>query len=116
MQLTIDLPDNLAASLNANRENLDRILEAGLRDYSADVSAGYHSLAEVLRFLASLPSPQEILDLRPSTELSDRISNFLVKNRENRLTNEDEKFWESYEFVEHIVRIAKKAALAKVER
>ncbi len=116
MQLTIDLPDNLAASVRANRQNLDRIFEAGLRDLQADSSTGYHGLADVLRFLASLPSPAEILELRPSIELSARISEVLEKNKNNALSEADEKFWESYEFIEHLVRRAKTAALAKIEQ
>jgi hypothetical protein len=116
MQLTIDLPNYLAASVNANRENLDRIFEAGLLDQRARSSAGYKGLMDVLRFLVSLPSPDEILALRPSKELSIKISEVAERSKNNEMTPADEKFWESYELIEHLVRQAKKAALRKIEQ
>lgn len=116
MELTIDLPENLAVRLNSNRGNLSRIVEAGLREVQANESTGYNSLSDVLEFLASLPAPKEILDLRPSKELENRVGEVLKKNREEGLDESDERFWASYEFIEHIVRIAKAAAKAKLRK
>ena len=114
MQLTIDLPDTLAARVRLNRKNLDRIFEAGLQEQQANASTGYQGLADVLRFLASLPTPAEILELRPSKKLSARISEVLEKSKTDTMNEADERFWESYEFIEHLVRLAKTAALAKI--
>lgn len=114
MQVTIDLPDNLAAGVQANRQNMDTIIEEGLRMLQARSTDEYRGLSDVLRFLASLPSPAEILELRPSPELSARISEVLENSRNSRMSQADERFWESYEFTEHLVRLAKKAASAKI--
>ena len=116
MELTIDLPENLAVRLNSNRRNLSRIVEAGLREVQANESTGYKSLSDVLEFLASLPTPNAILDLRPSEEHEDRIGEVLRKNREEGLDEADERFWASYEFIEHIVRMAKAAAKSKLKK
>lgn len=114
MQLTIDLPENLAVSLNSNRRDLDAIIEEGLRMVRARSTAGYRDLSDVLEFLATLPEPEEILELRPTPELHDRIENLLEKNRNEGLNEADERFWASYEFIEHLVQRAKKAARAKL--
>lgn len=114
MQLTIDLPDNLAISLNSNKQNLPQIFEVGLREFQASSSTGYKSIADVLEFFAGLPSPKEILDLRPSEDLQAKISELLEKNRNEGLNETEENLWASYEFIEHLVRIAKTNALAQL--
>ncbi len=113
MQLTIEVPDYMATRLTTNRNNLDRIFAAGLRAESADSTVGYQDLSQVLDFLAGLPAPEEILKLHASPELQERLEELLEKNRNEGLNEQDEHFWASYEFTEHIVRKAKSAALAK---
>lgn len=115
MQLTIDLPENLAATLDLKRDKLDRIFEAGLRAESADSAAGYAGLYQVLDFLASLPAPKEILELHASPELQTRLEELLEKNRNEGLDEADKEFWASYEITEHLVRKAKTAASRKSE-
>ncbi len=61
----------------------------------------------MLQTLALLPSPEEVLALRPATALQERIEELLEKNRTGGLTSEDEKEWARYEYVECIIRLAK---------
>lgn len=57
-------------------------------------------------------SPEEILALRPSPELAQRVSTLLEKNRTVGLSPDEELEWQRLEYLEHLVRIAKgKAAL-----
>lgn len=114
MQLTIDLPENLAVSLNSNRRDLDAIIEEGLRMVRTRSMAGYRDLSDVVEFLATLPEPKEIMELRPTPELQNRIESLLEKNRNEGLNESDEQFWESYEFIEHLVQRAKRAAMKKL--
>ena len=116
MQFTIELPENLAVSLNSNKQNLPQIFEAGLREFRASSSIGYKNVADVLEFLAGLPSLNEILELRPSEDLQAEISGLLEKNRREGLNETEEELWASYEFIEHLVRIAKSKALAKLKK
>ena len=111
MQVTIELPENLAINLQSHRGKLDRIFELGLREFEANSSIGYKSVADVLEFFASLPAPDEILALRPSAEMQARIDELLEKNRREGLSGAEENFWTSYEFVEHLVRVAKASAM-----
>lgn len=116
MQLTIDLPENLVVNLRFNEKNLSEIFEFGLREFKASSSIGYKSIAEVLEFFANLPTPKEILDLKPAKEFQTEIERLLEKNRREGLNESEEKLWASYEFIEHLVRIAKAKALKKLKK
>lgn len=116
MELTIDLPENLAKRLQSNRQNLPQIFEAGLREFKANSSIGYKSVADVLEFLAGLPKPEDVLALRASEDLQAEIERLLEKNRREGLSEVEEKIWESYEFIEHLVRLAKAKASAQLKK
>jgi hypothetical protein len=69
-----------------------------------------------LELLAALPTPEEILKLRPSPRLSAWIAEMLEKSRAGGLPPADEEEWERYEYLEHLVRMAKAAAQRKLDR
>jgi hypothetical protein len=77
---------------------------------------GFTSVGEVLGFLATLPTPEEIIALRPSEALQAQISNLLEKNRTQGLTSAEEQIWEQYQYLEHLIRIAKAKAYLKLKR
>lgn len=116
MQVTIDLPENLAVHLQSNKERLEKIVELGLREFRANSLVGYKSLAEVLEMLAGLPTAEEVMALRPSEKLQNEISELLEKNRREGLNEAEEQTWESYEFIEHLVRIAKAKARKQLNK
>ena len=105
--ITLQLPDELALRLREQADRLPEILELGLRDLGADSQAGFDGATAVLEVLASLPSPQEVMALRPSPRLSARIAELLSKNRDNGLNTPEQREWERYEYLEHLVRLAK---------
>jgi hypothetical protein len=113
--ITLHLPDELAERVRKRESRLAEILELGLRELDAGEQAGFEGAAEVLEFLAGLPSPEEILSLRPSVRLQRQIEILLEKSRTGELTPEEEKNRERYQFLEHLVRIAKTKALTKLE-
>lgn len=116
MQVTIELPENLAVNLQSHKGKLSQIFELGLREFRASSSIGYKSVADVLEFFAGLPAPDEILALRPSAEMEAKIGELLEKNRGEGLSKTEEQTWASYEFVEHLVRIAKAKASAQLKK
>lgn len=115
MKVTLDLPDELAADLRQFEHQSATIVAAGLREIKAPGGGIFHGLSPVLEKLAELPSPQEVLALRPSPELQARITDLLRKNREEGLTPEENAEWQRYETVEHLVRLAKARAAAKLQ-
>jgi hypothetical protein len=112
--ITLKVPDELAERLRNQQARLPEILELGLRELNAGTQSGFGGAAEVLEFLAGLPSPEEALNLRPSEGLQSRIQELLRKSRTGELTRQEEEEWERYEYLEHLVRIAKAQACIKL--
>ena len=67
------------------------------------------------KFLAGLLDAEYILKLKPSEKLQSRISQLLEKNRETGLTPEEEIEWDHYQYLEHLVRMAKAKACLKLK-
>src|ERR1017187_2229780 len=112
--VTLSLPDDLAAQIHAREQQLPRILELGLRELNAGRQSGFDGAADVLELLAALPAPEEILNLRPSARLAARVAELIEKSRAGEMTPLDEEEWERYEYLEHLVRMAKAAAQLKL--
>jgi hypothetical protein len=70
--------------------------------------------SDVLELLASLPAPEDILALRPSERLQSRIDELIEKSRADGLSDPEEAEWERYEYLEHLVRMAKAKAQQKM--
>jgi hypothetical protein len=110
--VTLHIPDDLAQRLSGREHQLREILELGLRELSAD--PGFPGAAPVLELLATLPNPQEILDLRPSEDLQKRLNMLLEKSRAGSLTPAEVAEWDRYEYIEHLIRVAKASAQSKL--
>lgn len=111
--VTVELPPDLAQRLQSHSDRLPDILEMGLRQWQAARQPGFQGAAEILELLATLPSPEEILALRPSKAFQDRVQTLLDKNQEEGLSPTEEQEWQQYEYLEHLVRMAKARALLK---
>ncbi len=113
--LTIDLPPDLKQRLEPLSERIPDILELGLRELNAAAQSGFSGAAEVLEFLARLPTPEETLALQPTPQLQARVEALLERNQTIGLTPAEEQEWEAYQFLEHLVRLAKAKALLKLK-
>ncbi len=116
MKVTLEIPDDIALNLESRKDNLPQILTLGLRELAAKPSNGFTGLTEILEFLAKLPTPQEILSLRLAPAVQTEIENLLDKNRTQGLDESDRQMWEHYEFIEHLVRLAKAQALLRLQQ
>ncbi|NJL21172.1 MAG: hypothetical protein HC895_10705 [Leptolyngbyaceae cyanobacterium SM1_3_5] len=119
MQITFDISEELAIRLSPLTDQLPQILEPGLRELTAASESGFAGAAEVLEFLAGLPSAEEIIALRPSNLFQAQITELLEKQRTQGLTPAEEQLWEQYQYqyqyLEHLVRIAKAKAFFKLK-
>ncbi|MBL7041062.1 MAG: hypothetical protein ISR77_20675 [Pirellulaceae bacterium] len=118
MKVTLTVPDNLASELqlqSMDAEELAQIFERALRRGNGAQPVEFEGLTDVLEALAELPTPEEVLALRPSQELQQRINALLEKNRTAGLSSEEEDWWEQYQYIEHLVRIAKAKAATKLK-
>lgn len=114
MLITVDIPNDLNRRLNPFRQQLPQLLELGLREFNTPPYTGFHNINDILEFLAKLPSAEDILALRPASELQQQVNYLLEKQRDGSLTPEEEREWQQYEYLEHLVRIAKTHALLKL--
>lgn len=112
--ITLSVSDDLASQIRAQQRQLPKILELGLRELNAGEQSGFGGAADVLELLATLPTPEEIMNLRPSPRLAARVSEIIEKSRAGEMTQADEEDWERYEYLEHLVRMAKAAAQLKL--
>ena len=112
MDLTLTIPDELATRLRAVEDRLPEILELGLREWLSS-PPDYAGLNDLFETLARLPSPEEVLALRPAPILQDRIEELLDKNRVSGLSDEERREWERYEYIEHLIRLAKARAIQR---
>ena len=69
-----------------------------------------HHLADVMDILAELPSPEEVMALRPSLSLAKRISFLVEKKRSKGLKPEEAAEWRDIMQAEHLMRVAKARA------
>jgi hypothetical protein len=116
MEITLSLPEELATRVRTVEKELPQILELGIREWHARRQAGFSGMAGVLETLASLPTPDEVLALRPSTALEERIEELLDKTHAGGLSSDEQQEWEQYQYVEHLVRLAKARAVLKLKR
>jgi hypothetical protein len=115
VEITLTIPEDLALRLRPVEKDLPQILELGMRAWTARQEPGFSGLTDVLETLASLPTPEEILALRPSAALQDRIEELLEKNRSGSLSADEQRAWEQYQYVEHLVRLARARAALKLQ-
>jgi hypothetical protein len=115
MEITLTVPEELAARLRAVGEELPRVLELGIREWHARREGGFSGVADILEALAALPTPEEVLALRPSAALQEWIEDLLEKNQAGSLSPAEQREWEQYRYVEHLVRLAKARAALKLK-
>jgi hypothetical protein len=82
MQVTVDLPEQLARRLGPEMNRLAEIIEKGLQQSGAGTSANWR---EIIAFLARGPRPEEIIAFRPSEDHRQRSHELLDKNHQRTL-------------------------------
>jgi hypothetical protein len=114
-ELTIQVPDELAQRLEPFRDRLPelltRIVETVLPSTSpadllpsvANPTDAPVAYAEVLDFLITRPTPEEIVAFKVSAEAQERLRTLLDKNREGTLTEIEAAELDLYEQLEHMM-------------
>jgi hypothetical protein len=113
MQITIEVPDLLGQKLQQLGDRLPEALDRALREL-APPEAAYQDDCQILEILASQPSPESILAIRPTSELQTRMSELLDRNKSGSLSRSEEVELDRYLLLEHWVRLAKAHAYKKI--
>ncbi len=121
--ITLEVPDELAAELKIDavmgavllREALAAKF-AKLKDASKPtIGAGITHLVyqQMLDFLATRPTPEQIIAYKSSAAVQARLEELLDKNREEGLTEAENAELDVYELVHHsMIRLKARARLA----
>lgn len=104
VQVTIDIPDELAQRLEPRPEQLAKVIARGLRQ---DWPENFALVQEVITFLARGPEPKEIVAFRPSEGSVERVRELLDKNRQGTLTPEEEAEMDGIESLNHLFTLIK---------
>jgi hypothetical protein len=115
-QITIDISDDLAQRLHQFQAQLPQVLELGLQELANQQRSGnFLDEQDIILLLASQPTPEQILAIRPSPEFQARVSELLAQSKTGNLSAKGEAELERYLTLEHLVRLAKTHALRKLQ-
>jgi hypothetical protein len=115
MQITLDLPEDILSQMSGLESQIPQVLALGLHELSSRPREGFNGFAEVFEFLANLPTPEEVLALRPSSMFQAQVDRLSEKHKAHALTSEEALFWKQYEYLEHVVRMAKARAYLRIQ-
>jgi len=121
-ELTIQIPDELAQRLEPLRNHLPELLSqlldstnpssASLTIATANRQETPQAYLEVLDFLVTCPTPQDIIAFKVSLEAQERLRSLLDNNREGILTDSEVAELDVYEQLEHLMILMKARAIS----
>jgi hypothetical protein len=107
MQITIEVPDHLGEQLQQLGDRIPEALDRVIQEFTSIETTEYQDDSKIVELLASQPSPEVVLAIRPSPALQARMSELLVQNKYGTLTRSEEVELDRYMLLEHWVRLAK---------
>lgn len=115
--ITVEVPDEVAARIAPLRHQLpDLITQAvtelpiGQPPNAVHLSSTYPVFNEMLDFLASGPTPQQIVEHKVSPALQERLEELLDKNRLEGLTEAEQSELDAFRRVNHVMILLKARA------
>jgi predicted transcriptional regulator len=117
MQITIEVPDRLGEQLQQLGDRLPEALDRAVQEL-APTGTGtttYQDDSQIVELLASQPSPEVVLAIRPTPALQARMSELLEQNKAGTLTRSEEVELDRYLLLEHWVRLAKAHAYKNLQ-
>lgn len=107
MQVTIELPDELAHRVEPEKEHLAELIARGLSQRWAEGSGGRRELIE---FLGRGPRPDEIVAFRPSPAQIERARELLHRGSAGALTANEQAELDEIGHLDTLVTLLKTAA------
>lgn len=115
MQIIIEVPDRLGQKLQQLGDRLPEALDRALRELTPTEPISYQDDLQIVELLASQPSPEEILAIRPTPALQARMSELLDRHKSGTLSTKEEVELDRYLLLEHWVRLAKAHAYKSLQ-
>lgn len=102
-KITLEVPDELSEQLLQMGDRLPELLALSLQQPPLPARI-YHY---ILDFLASKPTPAQILAFRPTTEMQERLKTLLTRSKTGELTPREQQELDEYERIEHLIIMLK---------
>lgn len=115
MKVTLELPEELASSLPKSRRAMTAIFVNGLLQQQRRQRKQISDWHDVLNFLATLPTPEQVLALRAPPGRSKRVQALLAKRQDGEWTPAEEAEMDAMLELNHVVTLAKGRALLKLK-
>ena len=123
MQITIEVPDRLGEQLQQLGDRLPEALvriasdvaDRALQELTLTETTAYQNDNQIIELLASQPTPEVVLAIRPTPALQERMSELLAQNKSGTLTRSEEVELDRYMLLEHWVRLAKAHAYKNLQ-
>ncbi len=109
-KITLEVSDELRDQLAQIGDRLPELLALSLQQPPLPARIYQYILA----FVASQPTPEEILAFRPTTEMQTRLQTLLVRSKAGELTPCEQQELDEYERIEHLIVILKAGSLPHV--
>jgi hypothetical protein len=116
MTLTLNINDELAAFLPQGDAAIAAVFEAGLRKKTIQAHWQVEEMSELTELLANLPTPVEVLNIRPSPKLTARVETLLQRTKSIGLSSSEKAEWLEILQMEHTMRLAKSRAAQLVSQ
>jgi hypothetical protein len=89
MQITIEVSDHLGEQLQQLGDRLLEALDRALQELTFTETTAYQDDSQIIKLLASQPTPEVVLAIRPSPILKERMSELLARNKSGTLTRSE---------------------------
>jgi hypothetical protein len=115
MQIILNVPDRLGEKLQQLGDRLPEALDRAVGELTPTETIPYQDDSQIVELLASQPSPETILAIRPTPALQARMSELLGRNKSGTLSRPEEVELDRYLLLEHWVRLAKAHAYKRLQ-
>ena len=114
--VTVEVPDHLATKIDAMRDRLPDLLSEAMMLSASDsgtstaTSLRYPVLEEMIDFLCSSPTLEQIISFKVSARAQERLAELLDQNREEGLSVVENAELDAYEHVDYVMSLLKARA------
>ena len=110
-KITLEVPDELSEKLLQMGDRLPELLALSLQQPPLPARI-YHY---ILDFLASKPTPEQILAFRPTAQMQERLKTLLTRSKTGELTPIEQQELNEYERIEHLIVMLKAGSFPYLE-
>ena len=112
VKITLEVPDELSEQLLQMGDRLPKFLALSLQQPPLPAKIYQY----ILEFLASKPTPEQIIAFHPTAQMQERLKTLLTLSKTGKLTTTEQQELDEYERIEHIIVMLKAGSFPYLER